>query len=87
MTEDTEQVIAAFLLCGITKWGSRGTDEPDRPGEGDAEGDDRPGRATAARYRAILFAQPHEAEVIWPGKASELTNLRREERCVLIRSC
>ena len=33
------------------------------------------GEAVAGRYRATLFAQPHEAELIWPGKTSEVTNI------------
>jgi len=26
------------------------------------------GEALPARYRHLLFAEPHEAELIWPGK-------------------
>jgi hypothetical protein len=33
------------------------------------------GEPLPARYRATLFAQPHEAELIWPGKTSEVTNI------------
>jgi len=27
------------------------------------------------RYKAVLFEQPHEAELIWPGKTHEVTNV------------
>jgi adenine-specific DNA-methyltransferase len=27
------------------------------------------------RYKAVLFDQPHEAELIWPGKTAEVTNV------------
>ena len=27
------------------------------------------------RFRWLLFAQPREAELIWPGKTSEVTNV------------
>src|SRR5208282_426902 len=27
------------------------------------------------RYKAVLFEQPHEAELIWPGKTQEVTNV------------
>jgi adenine-specific DNA-methyltransferase len=33
------------------------------------------GQPLPPRYKAILFEQPHEAELIWPGKTSELTNI------------
>jgi adenine-specific DNA-methyltransferase len=33
------------------------------------------GEPLPARYRATLFAQPHEAELIWPGKTNEVTNI------------
>ncbi|MER9124265.1 site-specific DNA-methyltransferase [Mesorhizobium sp. M0959] len=33
------------------------------------------GQPLPARYKAILFDQPHEAELIWPGKTSEVTNV------------
>jgi adenine-specific DNA-methyltransferase len=26
-------------------------------------------------YKAVLFDQPHEAELIWPGKTAEVTNV------------
>lgn len=33
------------------------------------------GQPLPPRYKAILFAQPHEAELIWPGKTHEVTNV------------
>jgi hypothetical protein len=33
------------------------------------------GEALPARYRHLLFAEPHEAELIWPGKTHEVTNV------------
>src|SRR5208282_743883 len=27
------------------------------------------------RYKAVLFEQPHEAELIWPGKTHDVTNV------------
>jgi|SRR5579862_3110500 len=33
------------------------------------------GEPLPPRYRAVLFAEPHEAELIWPGKTAELTNV------------
>ena len=33
------------------------------------------GQPMPPRYKAILFNQPHEAELIWPGKTAELTNV------------
>jgi DNA modification methylase len=33
------------------------------------------GQPLPARYRAVLFADPPEAELIWPGKTSEVTNV------------
>src|SRR2546422_802329 len=28
-----------------------------------------------AKYRHVLFAEPHEAELIWPGKTHEVTSV------------
>jgi len=33
------------------------------------------GQPLPPRYKAVLFAQPHEAELIWPGKTAEVTNV------------
>src|SRR5271169_3134847 len=33
------------------------------------------GQPLPPRYKAVLFAEPHEAELIWPGKTSEVTNV------------
>jgi hypothetical protein len=33
------------------------------------------GESLPARYRHLLFAEPHEAELIWPGKTYETTNV------------
>ncbi len=33
------------------------------------------GQKLPARYKAVLFEQPHEAELIWPGKTHEVTNV------------
>src|SRR4051812_40638813 len=33
------------------------------------------GQKLPARYQAVLFEQPHEAELIWPGKTHEVTNV------------
>lgn len=33
------------------------------------------GQPLPPRYKALLFAQPHEAELIWPGKTHEVTNV------------
>ncbi|PJI42200.1 site-specific DNA-methyltransferase [Ferrovibrio sp.] len=33
------------------------------------------GQPLPPRYKAVLFDQPHEAELIWPGKTSEMTNV------------
>ena len=33
------------------------------------------GEPLPPRYRAVLFAEPHEAELIWPGKTAEVTNV------------
>jgi hypothetical protein len=33
------------------------------------------GRPLPQRYRTLLFAQPHEAELVWPGKTHEVTNV------------
>jgi adenine-specific DNA-methyltransferase len=33
------------------------------------------GRPLPPRYRALLFADPPEAELIWPGKTNEVTNV------------
>ena len=33
------------------------------------------GQKLPARYKAVLFEQPHEAELIWPGKTREVTNV------------
>jgi adenine-specific DNA-methyltransferase len=33
------------------------------------------GEALPAKYRHILFAEPHETELIWPGKTHEVTNV------------
>ena len=33
------------------------------------------GQALPPRYKAVLFDQPHEAELIWPGKTAEVTNV------------
>lgn len=33
------------------------------------------GQPLSPRYRALLFAEPHEAELIWPGKTAEVTNV------------
>ena len=36
------------------------------------------GEPMPPRYRAVLFAEPHEAELIWPGKRAEATDALRE---------
>lgn len=33
------------------------------------------GQKLPARNKAVLFEQPHEAELIWPGKTHEVTNV------------
>jgi adenine-specific DNA-methyltransferase len=33
------------------------------------------GQPLPPRYKAVLFDQPHEAELIWPGKTHEVTNI------------
>jgi adenine-specific DNA-methyltransferase len=33
------------------------------------------GEALPERFRWLLFAQPREAELIWPGKTGEVTNV------------
>lgn len=33
------------------------------------------GQKLPPRYKAVLFDQPHEAELIWPGKTHEVTNV------------
>lgn len=33
------------------------------------------GQRLPARYKALLFEQPHAAELIWPGKTGEVTNV------------
>jgi DNA modification methylase len=33
------------------------------------------GQPLPARYKALLFGQPHETELIWPGKTHEVTNV------------
>jgi hypothetical protein len=33
------------------------------------------GEPLPPKYRAVLFAEPHEAELIWPGKTSEVTSV------------
>jgi len=33
------------------------------------------GEPIPPKYRAVLFADPHEAELIWPGKTSEVTSV------------
>jgi adenine-specific DNA-methyltransferase len=33
------------------------------------------GQRLPPRYKAVLFDQPHEAELIWPGKTAEVTNV------------
>ena len=33
------------------------------------------GQPLPPRYKAVLFEQPHEAELIWPGKTHEVTNV------------
>jgi adenine-specific DNA-methyltransferase len=33
------------------------------------------GQALPPRYKAVLFDQAHEAELIWPGKTAEVTNV------------
>jgi adenine-specific DNA-methyltransferase len=33
------------------------------------------GESLPARYRHMLFAEPHEAELIWPGKTHEVTSV------------
>jgi adenine-specific DNA-methyltransferase len=33
------------------------------------------GELLPAKYRHTLFAEPHEAELIWPGKTHEVTNV------------
>lgn len=33
------------------------------------------GQPLPPRYKAVLFDQPHETELIWPGKTSEVTNI------------
>jgi adenine-specific DNA-methyltransferase len=33
------------------------------------------GEPLPQKYRPVLFADPHEAELIWPGKTSEVTSV------------
>jgi len=33
------------------------------------------GEPLLPKYRSVLFAEPHEAELIWPGKTSEVTSV------------
>ncbi len=33
------------------------------------------GQPLPPRYKPVLFDQPHEAELIWPGKTAEVTNV------------
>ena len=33
------------------------------------------GQSLPPRYKAVLFDQRHEAELIWPGKTAEVTNV------------
>ena len=33
------------------------------------------GEPLPSKYRASLFADPHEAELIWPGKTSDVTSV------------
>src|ERR1700680_4236806 len=33
------------------------------------------GQPLPSRYRAMLFAEPQETELIWPGKTAEVTNV------------
>jgi hypothetical protein len=33
------------------------------------------GEPLPQKYRAVLFADPHEAELIWPGKTSDVTSV------------
>jgi adenine-specific DNA-methyltransferase len=33
------------------------------------------GQSLPPRYKAVLFDQPHDAELIWPGKTQEVTNV------------
>jgi adenine-specific DNA-methyltransferase len=33
------------------------------------------GESLPAKYRHVLFAEPHETELIWPGKTHEVTNV------------
>jgi adenine-specific DNA-methyltransferase len=33
------------------------------------------GQPLPPRFKAVLFDQPHEAELIWPGKTPEVTNV------------
>ena len=33
------------------------------------------GQPLPPRFKAVLFDQPHEAELIWPGKTHEVTNV------------
>src|ERR1017187_9697554 len=33
------------------------------------------GEPLPPKYRAVLFAEPHEAELIWPGKTSDVTSV------------
>jgi adenine-specific DNA-methyltransferase len=33
------------------------------------------GQPLPPRFKAVLFDQPHEAELIWPGKTAEVTNV------------
>jgi len=33
------------------------------------------GQSLPPRYRSVFFAEPHEAELIWPGKTAEVTNV------------
>ena len=35
------------------------------------------GEPLPAKYRYLLFAEPHEAELIWPGKTHEVTSVVR----------
>ena len=32
------------------------------------------GEPIPPKYRAVLFANPNEADLIWPGKTSEITS-------------
>jgi hypothetical protein len=38
------------------------------------------GQSLPPRYKAMLFDQPHEAELICPGKTHEVTNVAQDRK-------